>query len=286
MAVKPPRVLVAALLAALLATACASDAETTTEPADPTPVSTTAQPTAPPATVAPTVAPPPTAAPTAEPTTAPTLAPQATAVPSPTPLATSLPTLPGGEWDLYVPERGELVAVVGVAFDDILEVHSAPGENAETIATFDPLETAIVSAGEGRTLPSSIWWRVTMGDIDGWVGSRFMTRLGVTLDITSQIVESTGSRPAAETMVDLGMIVANDRASEDPPSSIVISSAPIVGDLGEIIIDVVGYPDDSVKGERLHIFGQPLDSGEGFSLMAVEATVMCRRGVSEDGLCV
>lgn len=286
MAVKPHLTLAAFLLVALLASACASDADTATQPTDPTPAPTIATaPTATPTDVpSPTVAP--TAAPTAvpEPTTVPTV--EATAVPSPTPLATSLPTLPGGEWDLWVPFRGVPVAVVGVAFDDILEVHDAPGENATTIATFEPLEDAIISAGEGRTLPSSIWWRVTLGDIDGWVGSRFMTQLGVTVDITSQIVDSTGSRPAAETMVDLGMIVANDRASDDPPSNIVISSAPTVGDLGEIIIDVVGYPDDAVKGERLHIFGQPLESGEGFSLMAVESTVMCRRGVSQDGLCV
>ena len=42
---------------------------------------------------------------------------------------------------------------------------------------------------------------------------------------------------------------------------------------------------DSEGGIRLHIFGQPTDSGEGFSLMAVEATRMCQRGVSE-GRCV
>lgn len=176
--------------------------------------------------------------------------------------------------------------MVGVAFDDILEVHSGPGENTPLVDTFAPLEDAVVSGGEGQSLPSSIWWRVTLGNIDGWVGSRFMSRLGVTLDITSQIVESTGSRPAAETMFDLGMIVANNRASDDPPSSIVVSVAPSVADLGEIVIDVVGYPDDAIQGERLHIFGQPLDSGEGFSLMSVEATVMYRRGVSQDGLCV
>lgn len=283
---RPPRVVVALLLVALLASACTSDAEVTAEPPDPTPAPTTAA--AP--TVSPTEAPAPTAAPTASPTSVPESTPvptvDATPVPSSTPLATSLPTLPGGEWDLFVPARGEIVAVVGVAFDDSLEVHAAPGENSETIANFAPLEDAIVSAGEGRSLPSSIWWRVTMSDIDGWVGSRFMTRLGVVVDVTSQVVDSLGSLPAAETMVDLAMIVANDRASEDPPSNIVISRAPTVGDLGEIIIDVVGFPDDAVQGERLHIFGQPLESGEGFSLKAVEATIMCRRGVSVEGLCI
>jgi len=40
-----------------------------------------------------------------------------------------LATLPGGEWDLFVPARGKIVAVVGVAFDDILEVHAAPNRS-------------------------------------------------------------------------------------------------------------------------------------------------------------
>jgi hypothetical protein len=277
---------IAALLLALLLAACASDAETTTAPTNPIPTVATASPAAPTAQPEPTAAAALTVS-ASEPTAPPAPTVQATApAETPTPLATSLPDLPGGEWDLHVPSRGEQLAVVGVAFDDILEVHSGPGENTPLVDTFTPLEASIVSAGEGRSLPSSIWWRVTLDDVDGWVGSRFMSRLGVTLDITSQIVESKGSRPAAETMLVLGMIVADDRASDDPPSSIVVSVAPSVGDLGEIVIDVVGYPDDAVQGERLHIFGQPLDNGEGFSLMSVEATVMCRRGVSQDDLCV
>ena len=46
------------------------------------------------------------------------------------------------------------------------------------------------------------------------------------------------------------------------------------------------FPTTQWGGERLHVFGQPLDSGEGFSLMAVEATVMCDRGVTDEGFCV
>ena len=271
--------LVAAL--ATLTAACTTSADVVA-PTEPTPSPQVTSdpapnPTAPPATATPLPAP-------VEPTATPTQAPANT--PEPTPLATSLPNLPGEAWDLWVPLRGETVAVVGVAYDDILEVHVAPGENSPLVGTLEPLADTVVSTGEGRSLPSSIWWRVTLDDLDGWVGSRFMTRLGDTVDITAQVVDSIGTIPSAETMTDLGMIVANDRASEDPPSNIVVTVAPTVGDLGEIVIDVVGYPDDAVKGERLHIFGQPTEDGEGFSLKSIEATVMCRRGVTEDGLCL
>lgn len=271
------------LVVLIAATACGSDAVVTGP--DPTRVAETATPEAiqPAATASPTATEP-TAVPA--PTSTPVESPTADPAPTSPPVPTSRPDLPGEAFDLYVPETGEIVAVVGVAFDDILEVHAEPGENSPLLGTLPPVATDVVSVGEGRALPASIWWRVARGELDGWVGSRYVSRLGLTDDITAQIVSSLGSIPAAETMLDLGMIVANERASIDPPSSVVVSAAPMVGDLGEITIDVVGFPDDSVGGERLHIFGQPLDSGEGFSLKAVEATVMCSRGVTDDGFCL
>lgn len=258
-----------------------------TEPAEPTTApdpTTDPEPTSAPD---PTAAPEPTAAPNPTADPQPTTAPDPTTAPGgPTPIPTSVPDLPGSEWDLYVPETGEVVAVVGVAHDDILEVHSAPGENAPLVGTLEPTADNVLSLGEGRMLPSSIWWRVTRGDLTGWVGSRYMTRLGLVDDITSQVVDSLGGIPSAETILDLGMLVADVRASEEPPSLIAVSVAPTVGDLGEITIDVVGLGDDAIQGERLHVFGAPTEGGEGFSLMSVEATIMCTRGVTTDGFCL
>lgn len=271
-----------ALALGLLATACSSDDPAATPVEVPTETATSApDPTAAPE---PTTGPAPTAP---APTAAPTAAPEPTQPPAePTQAPTSPPELPGSEWDLYVPEQGEIVAVVGVAYDDILEVHELPGENTPLLGTLAPTADDVVSLGEGRMLPASIWWRVTRGDVSGWVGSRYMSRLGLTDDITSQIVDSLGEIPMAETMLDLGMIVADVRKSVEPASLIAVSVAPTVGDLGEITIDVVGLGDDAIGGERLHIFGQPLEGGDGFSLMAVEATVMCTRGVTADGFCL
>ena len=80
-------------------------------------------------------------------------------------------------------------------------------------------------------------------------------------------------------------MVANTFTDVGSGLNIVVSVAPTVGDLGEVTYDVVGLGDDSLGGYRLHIFGQPTDSGGGFSLMAIEATAMCQRAV-HDGLCV
>ena len=72
----------------------------------------------------------------------------------------------------------------------------------------------------------------------------------------------------------------------DVESKIVLTVAPTVGDLGEVTYDVIGLADDALFGVRLHVFGQPTDSGEGFSLMSVEQTALCGRGTNEAGLCL
>ena len=91
-------------------------------------------------------------------------------------------------------------------------------------------------------------------------------------------------------MLDLGLVVANSvnfAALTDPevPSAIILVVPPAVGDVGEVTYDAVGLADDTTMARRLHVFGQPLESGEGFSLMSVEGTEMCDpvRGVSPPG---
>jgi len=58
-----------------------------------------------------------------------------------------------------------------------------------------------------------------------------------------------------------------------------------VGDLGDTTYDVIGLGDDAQLGWRLHVFGTPSESGEGFFLKSIERTLLCGRGVS-DGFCV
>ena len=196
--------------------------------------------------------------------------------------ATTTTTLPGEPFDIG-PAAGDVIAVVGVAFDDVLNVRDVPA--GSVVATPDPLADDVVATGRARLLPTSIWWEVTVDGTTGWASSSFLAWLGDVTDDTSSVVAGLGGIPAAETMLDLGLLVAEYYASEEPPSSVVVSSAPRVGDVGEVTYDVIGLGDDSVLGFRLHVFGAPDESGEGFSLRSVELTALCGRGVG-DGLCV
>lgn len=193
--------------------------------------------------------------------------------------------LPGEPIDIG-PTAGQVLGVVGVPSGDVLNVRAAPGADQRIVATLDPLADDVVATGAARRLAESIWQEVTEEDVTGWVNRAFLAWLGGTDDVTAQIIDVLSERPSAKTMLELGRIVAETRASDQPPSRMTVTVAPTAGDLGEITYDVVGLGDDSVFGERLHVFGRPLDDGRGFSLANVERTLLCARGVTDDGLCV
>ena len=197
--------------------------------------------------------------------------------------------LPGTDLEV-TPAAGQVLSVVGVAHDDVLHVRRAPGTDQEIVADLANLADDFVATGRGRMLTRSIWWEVTTTEgIIGWVGSSFTAITGPTSDTTAEVVSALGKRPETETMVELGTLVAETlRPDPDMASEIVLVVAPTVGDLGEITYDLVGLGDDAVRARRLHVFGQPSESGEGFVLRTVEATDMCEaiRGVSQpEGLC-
>ena len=189
--------------------------------------------------------------------------------------------LPGEPTD-FGPVAGDILAVVGVAHDDVLNLRAAPGADQEILEGIPPTYETLTALGQTRELPGSLWIGVDYEGTEGWVNLSFIGYLGDTTDITHTVSEQLGGTPGAETMLELGLIVAEGIAG-DPSADIVMSVAPSVGDLGEVTFDVTGFEDDAVRGSRLHVFGQPID--EAFLLASVEGTVICARGV-DDGVCV
>ncbi|MDH3680853.1 MAG: SH3 domain-containing protein [Acidimicrobiia bacterium] len=192
-------------------------------------------------------------------------------------------TLPGEPYDGFAAE-GDVLVVMGVAHNDVLNIRAAPGTDQEIVATAAPTADDLVATGEARMLPNSIWYEVTADGITGWASTAFLAFLGSTDDVTSAFLDG-GPLPETETMVEMGELVAAGFAIDDPPSKVVQTVAPSVGDLGEVTYDVVGQADDAVGGLRLHVFATPSESSEGFVLKSIEATTFCTRGVS-DGACV
>ena len=218
-------------------------------------------------------------------------------------------SLPGEPYE-FGPPAGAPLAVVGVSHDSVLNVRDVPageivavldnlinvaGSPAlnvrqpgyfELIATLD-LNRGLFATGNTRKLPTTVWHEIRMADAVGWASSAFLSPLGATSDATAEIVAVLGETPAAPTLEELARLVAEAVASDDPPSRIVVSGAPVTGDLAEITVDVLGLPDDAVRGFRLQVFAQQDSESDLFTLRTVESTTICdsHRGVSEEGLC-
>ncbi len=198
--------------------------------------------------------------------------------------STAPPT--GVPYDGPGPRDGDRVAVVGVAFDDSLNVRSGPGVGYGVVKTLPPAATDIAVTGGAQLFPFSLWYEIDNSGVIGWVNASYIALLGATDDAASEVVAIHGSTPTADTMLGLGAVVAECFLSEEPGSWIVVTVAPSAGDLGEVTYDVGGLEDDAIGGYRLHVFGQQDDGSGPFSLHSVERTTLCLRGVTDDGLCV
>jgi hypothetical protein len=168
-----------------------------------------------------------------------------------------------------------------VAHDDVLNLRAAPGADQPIVGEIPPTYDALTALGQTRELPGSFWIGVDYEGTQGWVNLRYIGYLGDTTDETSVVISEVDG---AETMLDLGYLVAVTFASEEPPSEIVLVEAPSVGDLGEVTYDVIGLGDDAQRGWRVHVFGTPIT--EAFTLRTVEVTALCGRGVDAELRCV
>ena len=226
-------------------------------------------------------------------------------------------SLPGEPYE-FGPSAGAGLAVVGVAHDSALNIRDVP--NGEIIARLDnvmdgvrdpavyvreadsdkiittvDLQRGIVATGNTRKLPTTIWHELRVGDLEGWASVNYLAPLGAGRDATAEVVEALGGTPTADTLSDLGLRVSALFASTgEVQSRTTISSRPGVFEaVGDITLDVLGLPDDAVRGYRINITADAgaedwtQDDAGPFTLRSVTVTPICdsHRGVSGDGLC-
>ncbi len=215
--------------------------------------------------------------------------PEATAVAAPDPdpeptVPTTEPTtppeppasLPGEQID-FGPLAGDRVDVVGVPFDDVLNVRIGPGTEFDVIDQLAPNTTSVLATGANRLREDSFWIEVDLDGRTGWVSERFVGYLAAPDTEDGSV---NGVR-ADMTVEELARSVAESFASEEPPSQITQVSAVLDG---TVVFDVIGLGDDAVKGVRLTIETTPADGGRAFSV--VERQPICGRGVTAEGLCI
>ncbi len=107
--------------------------------------------------------------------------PTTTDAPEPSTNATPPESMPGDVIE-FGPRAGDEVSVVGVAYDDTLNVRIAPGVQFDVIETLAP-DASMIAGGENRLLTDSFWVEVDASGSMGWVNESFVGFLGVTRDI-------------------------------------------------------------------------------------------------------
>ena len=174
--------------------------------------------------------------------------------------------------------------VVGVPTDDVLNARAGPGTTETVVSTLDADGGMVVVTGDAMLVASNPWWEIDLGGDRAWVNAQYLGALADTWDITSWLVDRAGAIPVSESMEDLvAQVVALRGGGEATVISVGLSAD---GLLAEMAIDLFTASDDSVRGERLRVFGQRMSADDPFGLHSVEATSICWRGVDQMGLCV
>ncbi|WP_419840979.1 hypothetical protein [Candidatus Poriferisodalis sp.] len=255
---------------------------------------------------------------------APVSAPMPTAA-APTTTAEALPGAPGA----FGPSAGSRLGVVGVRYDDWLNMRDVPnGEVVATLAIRLALGGAdlgmssivvgdaanertlaelsidgVIATGRTRNLATSTWHEIQAGPVTGWASSNYLAPLSPETrnSITAQVVADLDGSTTAATLTELVDRVVATIASSEPRSRVRVVSAPGAFEgVAEVAVDVVGQPDDSVRGYRLLIDAQTAgdwmdaslngdiatDAGP-YTLQSVLATPLCysHRGLSENNTC-
>lgn len=189
--------------------------------------------------------------------------------------------LPGEAVEMF-PFEGDSVDVVGVTVDDVLYVRSAPDPEAETVAELAPVAEGVIATGHNRSLDDGgIWSEVEVDGLTGWANTAYLAYLGETTDAG----EDFGDLEPADNPEALAQDVGEHAVQLSGAEGYVIAAGSDEDGGPEYIIDLLGLPDDSVGGERLTLLAGTEPSGD-FAVESVQRTVICDRGVDEEGLCL
>jgi len=201
----------------------------------------------------------------------------------------------------YYAEEGAQVGVAGLdPREDPLEIYAAPTRSSEVVAELESTDAVTLGGRErqhqggqdGGPRDDGFWTEIELADGYGWFNSRGRDAGIYWFGGTTDVTEDYTDIPTAEDGQSVAESVASaltERGQEEGaadmefgPTSELISEP---ADFGEEFyrVDVTGYLDDSMVGERLFVYVSEAEVG--YELEKVERTLICYRGVSAGGLC-
>lgn len=196
--------------------------------------------------------------------------------------------LPGESID-FGPTEGSVLAVVGVESDDVLNLRRLPDPSSEILGTLDPLGSVEIT-GRKRIVADALWFETVLDDDQvAWAHGDFLSPLAGTSGVTADVTEILGGTlPTANTsdeLVEMFRTQIVDASTEDgegdpAPTATVAASTD---DGTAATIDLLGYLDDSVRGERFTL--TITEDGGSFSITQVDSAPICHRG-ADGGFCL
>ncbi|MDE0495934.1 MAG: hypothetical protein OXH86_01140 [Acidimicrobiaceae bacterium] len=218
------------------------------------------------------------------------------------------------------PAAGTAMTVVGVRWDDVLNVRDAPNGNiiarlrlvlsdtrgdeidvlapdGDDVVAVAPLE-GVIAAGQTEALRTTVWHRVEVGSTQGWVSDAYVAPIGGwaghIADLLGRHLDSTENY---ENLSDIEAIVRNVLTTMEPNAELVTTvPGGFVEAVGELAMDVIGVHDERLRGYRLRIWMRTdgdwmvLDPSEvtgPFTVQFIEVFELCSniRGIDADGRC-
>lgn len=165
------------------------------------------------------------------------------------------------------------LAVVGVQWNDKLNVRRTPSATAPVLARLAPLTTGVRATGK-RSGP---WVQVRVPAGAGWVHGRYLGALAEPVDVTGE-ARSVGVAPTRKALLRK---VAGQQAESGEGTLV---GPVLVARRGNALTgDVLGYADDAIAGERFQVVVVPGEAG--FEVKSATAAAICARGVDASGVC-
>ncbi len=189
--------------------------------------------------------------------------------------------LPGEDTATFYSEDGAVAQVFGVEADDVLHIRQLPDPEAETLDNAAPT-SELTLTGRERDVDSGIWAEVETDDGVGWVNTAYLAFFADEQDRTAEFSEV----PPAEDAQTLAEGVAQRAVGEGEGSEHLEQMLVRPGEAdgtGIWGIDVDGFRDDSVRGERWEVTIEQAEGG--YEVTTVTSRTVCFRG-AEDGLCL
>lgn len=194
-------------------------------------------------------------------------------------------SVPGMPIDGFYDEPGDWVGVAGLApWEAPLEARAEPFEGAEVVGELDSTDAMILAGRQigHPTFPEEDHWaEVKLADGYAWVPTQHLLFFGAYEDMTDDYIDDVGEYPteyqAAEAVVDTVTDGVDGKEGQ------IITTPEGTGE-AFYRADITGVPDTSIAGNRIFFWIEEAEAG--YTVKKIDGTTLCRRGVSEEGLCV